>query len=86
LPTVAFAVGGVPDAIEDGVSGDLVRPDDYLMFARKVVDWLRRRPDSSVRSRARTFAERFRWESIGAQMRQVVLDTGAEVHSKKKSG
>lgn len=37
IPTVAYAVGGVPDAVEDGVSGALVQEGDALAFAAAVL-------------------------------------------------
>ena len=36
LPTVAFAVGGVPDAVAEGVTGRLVAPGDYAALADAV--------------------------------------------------
>jgi glycosyltransferase involved in cell wall biosynthesis len=41
LPTVATAVGGVPDLIEDGVHGLLVPPRDPVRFAEAVARLLR---------------------------------------------
>src|SRR3546814_1721721 len=36
VPTVAYAVGGVPDAVLDGTSGVLVQPGDEVGFAEAV--------------------------------------------------
>jgi phosphatidylinositol alpha-1,6-mannosyltransferase len=70
LPTVAFAVGGVPDAVNDGVSGTLVRPGDYAQFVASVLEWLGRRGDSGVRERASHFASQFSWALFGAQINE----------------
>lgn len=41
VPPIAFAVGGLPEVIEDGVSGRLVRPGDTSAFARAAGDLIR---------------------------------------------
>jgi phosphatidylinositol alpha-1,6-mannosyltransferase len=69
LPTVAFAVGGVPDAVEDGVSGFLVPADDYARLSESIVGLLGRPHESGLRHTAREFAEQFRWDNFGAQIR-----------------
>jgi phosphatidylinositol alpha-1,6-mannosyltransferase len=58
LPTVAFAVGGVPDAVSDDVTGYLVKADDYETFARRVVQVLdgERNPPDVLTAYARAFA------------------------------
>lgn len=47
-PTVAFAVGGVTDAIKDGVNGTLVEPGDYSAYCAAVVDSVQRRESGSA--------------------------------------
>lgn len=39
VPIAAFAVGGLPEAIEDGVDGFLVRAGDIAALAEKVSQW-----------------------------------------------
>lgn len=68
LPTVAFAVGGVVDAVEDGVSGRLVDAGDYPAFAETVIKTLARR--ESFRWSCAKFASRFEWGKIGEQLRR----------------
>jgi len=66
LPTVAFDVGGVADAVADGRSGRLVRGGDYGGFARAVVATLAE--DRAVRSaHALAFAQYFSWERFGRE-------------------
>lgn len=66
LPTVAFAVGGVPDAVRDGESGRLVRPGDHLAFAAAVTDLLDRR--GALRKPCIAFAQQFAWPVFGARL------------------
>lgn len=69
LPTVAYASGGVVDAVADGVSGRLVLPGDAVGFAAAVLEMLRRPPDWRG---MRAYAERFSWESFGVRLVEVL--------------
>lgn len=67
VPTVAFATGGVVDAIAEGQSGHLVPPGDYDALARAVAQAL---GDGSDAWRAGTtaFAHGFAWTAFGQKM------------------
>lgn len=41
LPTIAFASGGVPDAVLDGTTGRLVEPGNYAAISEAIVQTLR---------------------------------------------
>lgn len=69
--TVAFAVGGVSDAVKDGESGYLVVPGDYATFAARVCDVLDRGRDFFSAS-ARVFAGALSWERFGDDVLQVL--------------
>lgn len=71
LPTVAFAVGGVPEAVLDGVSGSLVQAGDNQGFARAVLACLRT-PNTFAESQTRDFARRFAWDAFGRQLRNAL--------------
>ena len=73
LPTVAFAVGGVPDAVSDGVSGALVAPGDNESFARATIKFLD--PRSGLRTDSRKFAESFCWQTFGQRLRSILNST-----------
>lgn len=70
LPTVAFAVGGVPDAINDGVSGILIPPGCNEAFAESVVHLLTGQSDSKFSPR--TFAASFQWDLFGKRLRNLL--------------
>ena len=60
VPPVAFAVGGLPEVIDDEISGILVPPGDHEAFAREVARLaadpaLRSRLGDQARLKARTF-------------------------------
>jgi glycosyltransferase involved in cell wall biosynthesis len=60
IPAVAFAVGGLPEVIEDGKSGILVPPGDTAAFAKAASavimdDGLRSFLAEGAKARAREF-------------------------------
>lgn len=68
LPTVAFATGGVVDAVAEGRSGRLVPSGDYGAFADAVVATLADR--ETLRESCVGFAHQFAWPKFGAQVAQ----------------
>jgi phosphatidyl-myo-inositol dimannoside synthase len=70
LATVAFAVGGVRDAVSDPESGTLLPPGDYVAMIRCLGDLLQgEEPQESARLRRREFASRFEWQLFGETAR-----------------
>ena len=67
LPTVAYATGGIVDAVAEAKSGHLVPPGDGAAFADAVLRTMAER--ESLRVSAMDFAHQFGWPAIGAQMR-----------------
>ena len=65
-PTVAFPVGGVVDAVADGVNGTLVPEGDYRAFADAVVSICNGGPPGS--STCRTHALEFSWDEHGQKL------------------
>ncbi len=65
LPTVAFGVGGVPDAVDPARSGTLVTPGDAPAFVDAVLAHLHGRRAAINAQSCRAFADRFCWASRG---------------------
>lgn len=63
LPTVAFATGGVVDAVAEGQSGRLVESGNYPAFADAVVATLAQR--EVLRCSCIEFARQFAWTKFG---------------------
>jgi phosphatidylinositol alpha-1,6-mannosyltransferase len=64
LPTVAFATGGIVDAVADGRSGRLVASGDYASFAVAVSQTLVQR--DALRGSCIDFAQGFAWPTFGS--------------------
>lgn len=73
LPTVAYNVGGVSDAIKNGVSGILITPEQYIDFARAVCNYLEEAPyrQNKQLECIHNFAKKFTWSTFGEQVRSL---------------
>lgn len=66
LPTVAFATGGIVDAVSEGASGRLIASGDYDAMSDAVLDVLQGRQGWS--DACMEFAARFAWHEFGRQL------------------
>jgi phosphatidylinositol alpha-1,6-mannosyltransferase len=66
LLTVAFAAGGVPDAVKEGVSGYLVVPGDYVSLTDTIVRCLSEK-SSTWSGRCIAHAKNFSWDLYGGR-------------------
>lgn len=67
LPTVAFATGGIVDAVAEGQSGHLVAPNDYPALAQAALHVLADGP-GAWQTLASAFAAQFAWPTLGKRM------------------
>ncbi|MBE7927348.1 glycosyltransferase family 4 protein [Pseudomonas saudiphocaensis] len=65
LPTVAFATGGVIDAVANGKSGTLVATGDYQAFAEVTIAILEQPLPVTL---IQNFAEQFAWHFVGKRI------------------
>lgn len=78
LPTVAFAVGGVTDAVGHGISGWLVEQNNYEEFTQTVLNYLSNLhgPKSQIvtKQTCRQHATKFSWDRFGYQLTNTCKD------------
>ncbi|HEU4342884.1 MAG TPA: glycosyltransferase family 4 protein [Candidatus Binatia bacterium] len=67
-PVVATAVGGIPDAVEDGKSGILAGPGDYAGLSRSIIALLTDKEKSLAMGvyGQRRVQQKFAWNRIGS--------------------
>ena len=86
LPTVASAVGGIPDTIEDGVDGLLVRPGDVKDLEEKL-EWIIQNPERAKEigeSGRRTAIEKYSYEAIENTIREAISEIVDREKGKKR--
>ena len=69
-PTIAFATGGVVDAVEDSVSGYLIESNQYKKLGERIINILK--SDKQIKSNCQTFAASFAWSNIGKKMNATI--------------
>jgi phosphatidylinositol alpha-1,6-mannosyltransferase len=70
---VAYATGGICEAVEHGLSGCLVPPDDVVGFARAVIALLNA-PSHATASGCRRFAEKFSKERFAMRVHGLLME------------
>ena len=71
VSTVAFDVGGVADAVDNGVSGVLVKLGDYRAFSASVQEILMISRDAAVMEQCIQFAQLFSWDHYGTGLNKL---------------
>lgn len=70
-PTVAFATGGIVDAVENQTTGRLVPINDYHTFTQAIIALLEANNEKS-KENYQNFAERFSWFSLNKKLSELV--------------
>ena len=83
VPTVAFAVGGVVDAVLDGCTGIQVAGGDVNGFVAAVNDILGNACDDAWRTACIEAAKNFGWEHFGERINAVLSIRGGYAHDDK---
>jgi len=72
LPTIAFSVGGVVDAIDDGKTGFLIEPDDYTAFTDACINYLSHNYPQVSAASCKKFSASFHWDEFGKKINQSI--------------
>jgi phosphatidylinositol alpha-1,6-mannosyltransferase len=72
LPSVAFAVGGVPDAVDENRSGVLVESGNYGKLSDAVIRQLAQTKDAATIVSCRDFAAGKAWPVFGKRLRTLL--------------
>lgn len=75
VPTVAFATGGIVDAVQHGKSGFLIEPNNYQKFAEHTLTALATSKDFQHSCIA--FSKLFSWESFGKKILEQLNTTNS---------
>lgn len=71
LPTVAFATGGIIDAIKNQESGFLIRDNNYLKFTAYIIQILNN-PSIIQTETCKNFAKKFAWHNLAEKFKKVL--------------
>ena len=75
LRTVAFRVGGIPDAVDEPNSGILVRAGEYQEFSDAVIEILKSPNTAGDIAASRQFAREKDWHHFGTNLRSILAET-----------
>ena len=74
LPTVAYAVGGVTDAIIPNKSGFLVAPEKHSELTQVITNYLQGNNQEITPTTCRNHAKQFSWDNFGKQLREICIN------------
>lgn len=72
LSTVAFAVGGVPDAVQHGKTGRLCKSGDYQAFGQAVIEQIRCAREEAAINTCRQFAVSNAWPAFATRLKNIL--------------
>lgn len=71
LPTAAFSVGGVIDAVSDNYSGFLVPSGEYSRLADLIINYLKNKSTTVTPDNCRKHAKSYSWDNFGVGLREL---------------
>lgn len=89
LPTIGTAVGGIPDFLSDNETGWICERENPKSIAEKI-DYIldqnnKNQIDKVAENGRRLVTEKYEWNNIATQMREIFLDLKSKTFSSKKS-
>lgn len=71
-PTIAFATGGIVDAVQNHRTGYLVENKDYQDFTHKTIRFLKEESLISQQD-CQTYAEKFAWYNLNSKFEKMIV-------------
>lgn len=71
IPTIAFATGGIIDAVENQNTGRLIPINDYHAFSNAVISLLKIN-DGKSKKNCQNFAEKFSWSNLKSNLIEIL--------------
>jgi phosphatidylinositol alpha-1,6-mannosyltransferase len=71
IPTVAFATGGIVDAVKDNESGYLIESGNYEKLTEKIIELLKNSKHTNA-EKCKTFAEGFAWDQLSNKFNKIL--------------
>jgi glycosyltransferase involved in cell wall biosynthesis len=73
VPVVTTKVGGLSEAVEDGVTGLLVDPEDSHALAAAIIRYFEEDLGSDMRTKIQAGKDRFSWEQLVTTIEELAL-------------
>ncbi|QCO20462.1 glycosyltransferase [Acinetobacter cumulans] len=70
LPTIAFATGGIVDAVQNEESGYLIPNQDYEKLTLQIINFLQK--ENNLAKNCQFFASQFAWKNLGYKFGKLI--------------
>lgn len=70
-PTIAFKTGGIVDAVQQGVTGSLITPDNYDELSSTLIDLLQGKITYD-KQHCKSYAENFSWQNLNRKLNELM--------------
>jgi len=75
LPTIGFSEGGLPDAVDHGVSGILIESGNYELMTEEIIKYLNNETAKISKSNCIAHADKFNWDRFGKELLSICTET-----------